>query len=196
MTLPRSVLLRCLALLAVIALTACGGSDEDDLPLSFVATLSGAQQVPPNTSAASGVGLLTVDVDRRTVVATIVTNGMADTGAYVGEGSIGAPGQPVFLLTREQGVAVWSARATLSEAQFEALRRGDFFLAAQSAAFPAGEIRGRLVEDLPTVQEYRYLEHFAGQSPLLHRQLHQVLEIDEARHWGFSGIGFGFTVGF
>lgn len=181
------------AALAAIAISACGGND-DDLPFAFSATLTGAEALPSNASGATGIGLVTVDPDRRTLTASIFTTGMADTDAHMHEAPTRATGSVVFPLAKAPGAAVWSTRTALTEAQLSALQNGNYYFDVHSAAFPGGEIRGQIVWDLPSQTQLSLLWQIRHQSALLAQQLEQVQEIEEARDW--HGFGFGLTVGF
>lgn len=179
--------------LAVIAMSACGGND-DDLPFAFSATLTGAEALPSNASGATGIGLVTVDPDRRTLTASIFTTGLADTDAHMHDGQPRSTGPLVFPLAKAPGSAVWSTRTALTEAQLSALQNGNFYFDVHSIAFPDGEIRGQIVWDLPSQSQLSLLWQIRHQSALLAQQLEQVQEIEEARDW--HGFGFGLTVGF
>lgn len=181
------------AVLAAVAISACGGND-DDLPFAFSATLTGAEALPSNASGATGIGLVTVDPDRRTLTASIFTSGMADTDAHMHEAPTRATGPVIFPLAKAPGAAVWSTRTALTEAQLSALQNGNYYVDVHSAAFPGGEIRGQIVWDLPSRSQLSLLWQIRHQSALLAQQLEQVQEIEEARDW--HGFGFGLTVGF
>lgn len=181
------------ATLAAIAISACGGND-DDLPFAFSATLTGAHALPSNASGATGIGLVTVDPDRRTLIATIYVAGMADNDAHMHEAPDRSAGPLVFPLAKAPGTAVWSTRTALNAAQLSALQDGRYYFDVHSPTFPGGEIRGQIVWDLPSSSQLSLLWHVRNQSPLLEQQLEQVREIEEARDW--HGVGFGLTIGF
>lgn len=180
---------------AAMALSACGGQD-DDLPLAFSATLTGAQAEPSNASAATAIGLVTVDPDGRTITASIVANGLSDIDAHIHEGQQRANGPIVFPLSKAPGTVVWSTRAALTRAQLSALENGNYYFDVHSGAFPGGEIRGQIVWRLPDSAQLAALHRVRNQSLLLDQQLAQVEEIEEADDGHFTGIGWGLTVGF
>ncbi|HEY0844152.1 MAG TPA: CHRD domain-containing protein [Noviherbaspirillum sp.] len=181
--------------LALVLLSACGGTD-DDLPFAFSATLTGAEEVPSNASAATGIGLVTVDPDGRTLTASVIASGMADNDAHIHEAPAREAGPVLFPLAMAPGTVVWSTRTALTDAQFAALRNGRYYFNVHSPTFPGGEIRGQIVWILPTPAELGYLHQFRQQSLLLDQQLQQVAEIEDARDGRFTGIGWGLTVGF
>ena len=195
MSFPR-LSLHAVALLAALALGSCGGSIDDDVPFAFSANLTGAEVAPPTGSAGSGVGLVTVDLDGRTMTASVVANGVADTDAHIHVALQGAAGPIVFPLTREPGTTVWITRAALSGPQFEALRGGNYYFDVHSPSFPGGEIRGQIAWAMPTFDQLVRLEQVRQQSATVELQLQQVEEIQDADDWRFSGIGLGFTLGF
>lgn len=186
---------RLACVLAVVLLTACGGTD-DDLPLAFSATLGAAEEVPPNTSAATGIGLVTVDADRRTLTASVVAFGMADSEAHIHEAPPGVSGPVAFPLVRNAGTVVWSTRSVLAEAQLAGLQNGNYYFNVHSPTFPAGEIRGQIYWVLPSSTQLAHLHQLRGQSALLDQQLEQVQEIEDADDGWFTGVGLGLRFGF
>lgn len=194
----RSLCLSCrtAALLAVLVLNACGGSVDDDLPLAFSATLTAAEEVPPNTSLANGAGLVTIDPDRRTLTASVVASGMADTDAHIHVGARGVAGPVVFPLAKAAGTTVWTTRVPVTEAQLDALKAGNYYFNVHSTAFPNGEIRGQIVWDMPTFEQEARLREVRQQSATVELQLHQLQEIRDAEDRRFTGIGIGLTLGF
>lgn len=111
----------------------------------YSATLLGSSEVPPNPSAASGAGTLSVDTATRAMTATVTTSGIAGTDAHIHIGAVGVGGAIVFPLTQTSGGSgVWSTTATLTDAQLTTLRAGDYYFNVHSAVYPAGEIRGQI----------------------------------------------------
>ena len=113
----------------------------------YVSQLSPAQEVPPPTSGASGVGRLTVDPATGRISGTLTVTGMTASVAHIHSGAVGVNGPIVFPLTETSaGSGTWltAADATMSPAQLEQLRAGGFYFNAHSTTFPAGEIRGQI----------------------------------------------------
>lgn len=187
---------RALAILAAALLVGCGGSSHDHFVRVFTATLSAAQEVPPNASAATGTGIITVDLDTMTLTASLVTAGIVDTTAQLREGAPGLNGPVVLALARAGSGTIWTGGAVISDAQLRALRSGAYYFSAQSAAFPNGEIRGQLAEQMPSTQQWSQLQQARPQSAQLDQHLRLVESAEDWRDWRFSGIGFGFTIGF
>lgn len=150
-----------LAIIALLLLASCGKSDSStasvgsatvaaatnsqELFNTFAAALTGAEETPPTQSAAPGSGTLVVDSDNRSAIATVTTTGIQGTAAHIHEGAPGVSGPVLFPLSETStGSGIWTAKITLTEAQFNSLQAGNFYFNVHSAAFPNGEIRGQL----------------------------------------------------
>ncbi|GAB3554211.1 hypothetical protein GCM10027343_41930 [Noviherbaspirillum agri] len=164
----RFVALRWLIAAAAIALASCGGGRGSDtaggavtfqegntpsttpasvqqLANAFAATLSGAQEVPVRVTSALGSGVIVVNPTTLEMVATLTTTGITGTAANIHQAATGANGPIVIPLTETStGSGTWTARATLTEAQFTTLRASGLYFNVQSARFPDGEIRGQI----------------------------------------------------
>lgn len=107
-------------------------------------SLSGAQEVPPVQTAATGSGTITINADK-TVSGHVMTKGITATAAHIHEGAMGKNG-PVSVPLAKGGNDEWNvpAGAKLTDAQYAAFQKGDLYVNVHSAAHPAGEIRGQL----------------------------------------------------
>jgi hypothetical protein len=152
----KSLLKHWPSIIALAFLASCGGSDGNDnaaVPTStssttstLVATLSGAQETPPNGSLATGTGAATVDTATKVLGAAVTTTGIAGTAAHIHLGAPGVSGPILFPLTQTPaGSGIWSTRITLSDAQLNQLMAGNYYFNVHSTAFPNGEIRGQIV---------------------------------------------------
>ncbi len=107
-------------------------------------TLSGNQEVPPVSTAATGSGIITVLMDR-SVSGSVTTSGVAGSAAHI---HLAAPGQngQVIVPLNKTGDNVWSVPPAirLNDAQYEAYRLGNLYVNVHSAANPGGEIRGQI----------------------------------------------------
>ena len=107
-------------------------------------TLSGNQEVPPVSTAATGSGTISVLMDR-SVSGTVTTSGVAGNAAHI---HLAAPGQngPVIVPLNKTGDNVWSVPPAirLNDTQYEAYRLGNLYINVHSAANPNGEIRGQI----------------------------------------------------
>ena len=149
----QRVVRRCLWLssVSVAALLAAGCAQQSAqqqmasaAPSGSNVTLSGNQEVPPVSTAATGSGTIAVLMDR-SVSGSVTTSGVAGAAAHI---HLAAPGQngPVIVPLNKTGDNVWSVPPAirLNDAQYEAYRLGNLYVNVHSAANPGGEIRGRI----------------------------------------------------
>ena len=121
-------------LLAAAAGTAWAGQLE----------LSGAQEVPPVTTAATGAGDITVAADGA-VSGSVKTTGVAGTMAHIHVAAMGKNG-PVIIPLTNSGDGVWSvpAGAKLTAEQMVSYKAGDLYVNVHSDAHKGGEIRAQM----------------------------------------------------
>ena len=108
-------------------------------------SLSGANEVPPVTTTASGTGTVTINADH-TVTAKISARGMTATASHIHEGAMGANG-PVIVPFVKSGDNTFEAPpgSKLTDEQFASYKAGKLYVNVHSAAHPGGEIRAQLV---------------------------------------------------
>ena len=106
--------------------------------------LSGAEEVPPVNTQASGVSRIAVIGDK-TVTGSVEVRNLNTTAAHIHLAPKGQNG-PVIIPLVKTGENVWSvpANTILSSAQFDAYRSGNLYVNVHSAANPNGEIRAQL----------------------------------------------------
>jgi hypothetical protein len=105
------------------------------------AALTGAQEVPPVSTSASGRSTISVASDQ-TVSGAVIVTGMEPTAAHIHQGAMGANGPVIVPLARTAPMTFSvPAGAKLSDAQYAALKEGKLYLNVHSAAHPGGEIR-------------------------------------------------------
>lgn len=133
-------------LAGLLTLSACNTSPMAPSMSNLSARLSGAQEVPPGSSTASG--LLVANLNRQTRQLTWTVDytpmsGPATGGHFHGPAAIG----------QNAGVAVpfsgsldspIRGSATLTEAQMADLVNGRWYVNLHTAANPGGEIRGQV----------------------------------------------------
>jgi CHRD domain len=126
---------------AVISLAAYSGMALGD-PVKV--TLSGAQEVPPAKTLASGGGTITINADH-SVSGSITTSGVAGTMAHIHLAAAGKNG-PVIVPLTKSGDSTWSvpAGAKLTDDQYKAYKAGDLYVNVHSAENKGGELRGQL----------------------------------------------------
>jgi hypothetical protein len=134
----------------------------------FAATLTAAQAEPPHPSAASGSGTVSINPDTRQMTVVLTTTGLAGTGANIHQAPSGVNGPVIFpLVETPPGSGVWTTTATVSEAQYNAFRLGEFYFNVQSLAFAGGEIRGQIISHVPGSVTPATAAASAGASPFV-----------------------------
>jgi len=125
---------------AIISIGMCG-------TVAFAADvhvkLSGANEVPPVTTSASGEGTISV-ADDGAVSGSVMTKGIQATAAHIHAGAPGKNGPVAVPFTKEGEAFKAPAGAKLNADQMKAFKAGDLYFNVHSAAHPAGEIRGQL----------------------------------------------------
>ncbi len=107
-------------------------------------TLSGAQEVPANTSTASGSGNIRVAADRG-VSGGVRYTGMLATVAHIHEGAAGANGPVIVpLLKTGEGMFAVPPNTVLTPSQQASYQAGKLYVNVHSDTYPAGEIRAQL----------------------------------------------------
>jgi len=112
-------------------------------PTVFVANLNGAQEVPPNNSAATGTATLLLSPDELSARLSLNFNGLMspETVAHIhGPAAPGSIGPVLFPLSQGNFSDVL---LTLGPADVQNLRNGLLYIDIHSSAFTAGEIRGQ-----------------------------------------------------
>ena len=106
--------------------------------------LTGAQEVPPVTTAGTGQGSITIGPDN-SVSGSVTTVGVEGTMAHIHLAAAGQNG-PVIVPMTKSADNVWSipAGATLTDPQYQSFKDGNLYINVHSAANKAGEIRGQL----------------------------------------------------
>jgi CHRD domain/Carboxypeptidase regulatory-like domain len=117
---------------------------------SFVATLNGVQETPPNSSAGIGVGNVTVNA-----AGTIMTVNMSFSGlgtaafaAHIHLGAIGSAGGVVFGLSGVPAAtsgAIPSQSFAITAAELATLQSGQYYFNIHTSGFGGGEIRGQIL---------------------------------------------------
>lgn len=106
-------------------------------------TLSGASEVPPVTTSASGSGTISV-ADDGTVSGSVMTTGIQGTAAHIHLGAAGKNGPVIVPFTKEGDTYKAPPGAKLNADQMTAFKVGELYVNVHSAANPGGEIRGQL----------------------------------------------------
>jgi hypothetical protein len=127
------------SLLAVAMFAVAGLAFGADVKVS----LSGANEVPPVTTSATGEGTITV-ADDGAVSGSVTTKGVQGTAAHIHLGAAGKNGPVVVPFTKDGDTYKAAAGAKLNADQLKAFKAGELYFNVHSAANPNGEIRGQL----------------------------------------------------
>jgi hypothetical protein len=107
--------------------------------------LSGAEEVPPVKTSASGSGTITVN-DDKSVSGSVTTTGVVGTAAHIHVGAAGKNGPVIIPLTKSSDGNTWTVPegAKLTDAQYNDYKAGNLYVNVHSAANKGGEVRGQL----------------------------------------------------
>jgi hypothetical protein len=127
----------------LIALFGLGSYSRVAAAADIKVDLEGSHEVPAVTTEAAGTGTISV-ADDGTITGSVSTTGVQGTMAHVHTGAEGANGPPIITLTKAGDTYTIPANTKLTEAQQEALDKGELYINVHSAAHPNGEIRAQL----------------------------------------------------
>ena len=127
---------------AAIVLAGCAGMSSTK---GVQVTLSGANEVPPVATSASGSGTIMVG-DDKSVSGSVTTTGVAGVAAHIHTGASGANG-PVTIGLTKTADNVWSlpAGTKFTDEQYNTYKARGMYINVHSAANKGGEIRGQLM---------------------------------------------------
>ncbi|MES2876974.1 MAG: CHRD domain-containing protein [Pseudomonadota bacterium] len=133
-------------LASVLALTACSTKAQMSRSTGFTAQLSGASEVPPTTSAATGTLEAKLDKDTNTLSWTVTYAGLSSpltAGHFHGPAM---PGQNAGVVVPLGGnlTSPIKGQATLTAAQTADLMAGMWYVNLHTDTNPNGEIRGQV----------------------------------------------------
>jgi hypothetical protein len=118
----------------------------------FTATLSGAEQVPPVTTAATGKVIATLDTDEK-VLTYIVTysglSGPAVAAHFHGPADKGANAPPIVPIDASDLPSPIAGTADMTAAQMGDLTAGKWYFNIHTAANPGGELRALAASPSP-----------------------------------------------
>jgi len=106
--------------------------------------LSGAAEVPPVETKASGAGVINIGVDK-SITGSVMTAGVVATMAHIHQAAADKNGPGMIPLVKS-GDNGWELPpgTKLTDEQLKAFKAGDLYVNVHSAAHPSGEIRGQL----------------------------------------------------
>ncbi len=123
--------------------------DAGEPPQLFQANLSGAKEVPPVMSWATGRAVLALSDDMTTLYWRILVDDITNiTASHIHEGAPGENGPVIFPLFDGTGDFgpndPVSGSITLDASQLETLLAGNYYVNVHTTDHPAGEIRGQI----------------------------------------------------
>jgi hypothetical protein len=139
----RRVLISALTFAGILGALA-GCTTMSDSMYTQTVTLSGASEVPPVTTSATGTATVTIKPDHSVTVKESVT-GMTATASHIHQGAAGANGPVIVPFTKTaDNTFVTADGAKLTDAQYDAFKAGNLYVNVHSAAHAGGEIRAQL----------------------------------------------------
>lgn len=116
---------------------------------TFHDMLSGSQEVPSNSSPATGMAMGTYNQATNVLQIMVTASGFTGnlTAGHIHRGAVGVNGPVVVFLTNTStDPRVWNSTNTftLTEAQEADFLAGLYYVNLHTATFPGGEIRGQL----------------------------------------------------
>jgi len=146
----NKLLISSLIILATSLIFSCN-KDDDPVPdpnITFIATLTGASEVPANSS--TGTGSSTLIFNNETKIFTVSTTysgltGIA-TGAHIHGGDVTCACPVVFPFTNVTVSPIVYTSVVLDATQEADLRAGLYYTNVHTAMHPGGEIRGQLIK--------------------------------------------------
>ncbi len=106
--------------------------------------LSGANEVPANTSTASGTGSFVIGADK-SVSGSLTVTGMTPVAGHIHMAAKGANGPVIVPFKQTDMTFSTMDGAKLTDEQYAAYKAGNLYVNVHSKAFPGGEVRAQLV---------------------------------------------------
>jgi hypothetical protein len=107
-------------------------------------SLTGAEETPPVTTAATGQGTISISKDH-TVKGSVKTTGIDGVAAHIHVGAPGQSGPPIITLTKgADGVWKVPEGSKLTDEQFASFTSGNLYVNVHSPDHKSGEIRAQL----------------------------------------------------
>jgi hypothetical protein len=116
----------------------------------FTATLTGAQEVPPNASTATGTGSVLLSDDQTTITVNMSFDGLTDPASMAHIHGPAAPGSNAPVIFDFAGVpnatsgSIPEQSFAITPTQVADLLNGLHYFNIHNATFPGGEIRGQI----------------------------------------------------
>ena len=130
---------------AIAALLVFASSAASAATVHFAAKLTGADEVPANTTTGTGEVKATLDTQTKVFDYTASYSGLTGPGVaahFHGPAAPGSNGPPQVPVAKPASPIAGSA--TLTDAQIADLTAGKWYFNVHTAAHPGGEIRGQV----------------------------------------------------
>lgn len=128
----------------LFSLGACSNMQATNI-VALSASLTGAAEVPPTTTNATGMAEVTLNKDTRVLIWTVTFTGLTGPATAAHIHGPAAPGSNAGVVIPFTGTASpMEGQATLTEAQIADLLAGKWYVNVHTAANKGGEIRGQL----------------------------------------------------
>ncbi|MGB3272720.1 MAG: CHRD domain-containing protein [Xanthobacteraceae bacterium] len=139
---PRSLAVHAFAIAAGFAIAMPAAAEM----LTMKVPLSGASEVPANTSSARGEADVTFDTTSRKLAWKVSYSGLTGPATAAHFHGPADPGKNAAIVVPipNPGASGAEGSATLTEAQAADLVAGRYYINVHTAAHPAGEIRGQV----------------------------------------------------
>lgn len=105
--------------------------------------LTGANEVPPVTTQASGMGMIMVGTDR-SISGKVMTMSLGGTMAHIHQAAAGQNGPVIITLEKSGNQWLVPSGAILTEAQYAAYKEGKLYVNVHTEADKGGEVRAQL----------------------------------------------------
>lgn len=139
-----AVALRTILWVSLAGLLGCTTTTTTSTSPGIKVSLSGSQEVPPATTAASGRATFVVGADK-SVSGSVTVAGVEVAAAHIHVGGAGKNGPVIIPLTKTSDTVLSvPAGAKLTDAQYNSYKAGELYVNVHSAKYKGGEIRGQL----------------------------------------------------
>ena len=126
----------------------------------YTVTLSGAQEVPPNGSPATGTGSVELNGAETLIAARLSWSGLSSNASTAHIHGPAGPGVNAAVLFGFSGVPAATTGSIptqvfpITAAQVAQLKAGQFYFNVHSTTLPGGEIRGQIVDTVTPTCSY------------------------------------------
>jgi len=146
----NKLLISTLFILATSIFFSCNKDDDpvSDPNITFKATLTGASEVPANSSTGTGSSTLIFNNDTKIFTVSTTYSGLTGTatGAHIHRGDVTCACPVVFPFTNVTTSPIVYTSVALDATQEADLRAGLYYTNVHTAMYPGGEIRGQLIK--------------------------------------------------